>query len=402
MSSRRDVLLGALGIAAVASGRIGTAVAQTSSPAASPSNTLGLSAPAYKAGTAERPLDIINLYDLEAEAEKLIPKAEFGYIAGGSGDEWTLKENTRAFDDRQILPRYLQGFDAPDTETELLGSKVGIPIFVPPMAAHGLAHATAERGSAKGAGDAGALFCAQTLANTPLEDIAKANPGPKWFQLYFMKDQGVNRELIQRAKAAGCTAMVFTVDLEWPGNREADRRNGFVFPASLTFPNIPNAPVGANLAALGDIFKRDLAFADIEFIAKESGLPVIVKGLLTPDNAKECVARGAAAIQVSNHGGRQLDTVPASIVALPGIVEAVDPSVPVLLDGGARRGVHVFKALALGARAVAVGRPTLYSLALGGAPGVKSMFDTLKAELQLAMKLAGCASIKDITRTFVT
>ncbi len=175
-----------------------------------------------------------------------------------------------------------------------------------------------------------------------------------------------------------------------------------MFPASLTFPNIPKAPVGANLTEIGDIFKKDLRFANIEFIAKESGLPVIVKGLLTPDNAKECVARGAAAVQVSNHGGHQLDTVPAAIVALPRIVEAVGPNVPVLLDGGVRRGVHVFKALALGARAVGVGRPTLYNLALGGAPGVTSMRDTLKREFQLAMKLAGCASIGDIAREFVT
>ncbi len=150
MSSRRDIILGALGLAVATSGRIGTAVAQTSSPTAPSSNTLASSAPPYKAGTAERALDMINLYDVEAEAEKLIPKAQFGYIAGGSGDEWTLKENTRAFDDRQILPRYLRGFDAPDTATELLGAKVGLPVFVPPMAAHGLAHATAERGSAKG------------------------------------------------------------------------------------------------------------------------------------------------------------------------------------------------------------------------------------------------------------
>jgi lactate oxidase len=167
-------------------------------------------------------------------------------------------------------------------------------------------------------------------------------------------------------------------------------------------PEYPERAGRSEPRDLGDIFKKDLTFADAEFIAKESGLPVIVKGLLTPDNAKECVARGAAAIEVSNHGGRQLDTVPASIVALPGIVEAVGPNVPVLLDSGVRRGVHIFKALALGARAVGVGRPTLYSLALGGAPGVKSMFDTLEAELQLAMKLAGCASIKDITRKFVT
>ncbi|MGD9614383.1 MAG: alpha-hydroxy-acid oxidizing protein [Alphaproteobacteria bacterium] len=400
MSSRREILLGTLGLAATAGLSIGTAAAQrTQNPAAQ--SDIVPTRP-YVAGTAERPLDIINLYDLEAEAENVMPKAPFGYIRSGSGDEWTLRENIRAFDDRQILPRYLQGIGVPNTEIEIFGSKLAIPMFVPPAAAHGLAHVSAEKGSAKGAGDAGALFIAQTLANTSLEEIAQANPGAKWFQLYYMKDQGLNRELIQRAKAAGCTAMVFTVDLEWPGNREADQRNGFVFPPSLPFPNVPNAPVGANLAELTEIFNRNLTFADIEFIAKESGQPVIVKGILTPENAKECMARGAAGIMVSNHGGRQLDTVPASITALPRIVEAVGPDVPVLLDSGVRRGVHVFKALALGARAVGVGRPTLYSLALGGAPGVKSMFDTLNNELQLAMKLAGCGSIKDITRKFVT
>jgi lactate oxidase len=359
-------------------------------------------ATAFVASSAERSLNIVNLYDLEAEAKKLISKGPFGYISSGSGDEWTLKENIRAFDDWQILPRYLAGVEEPDTATVLFGSKVAIPIFVPPMAAHGLAHVAAEKGSAIGAADAGALFCVSTLANTRLEDIAKGSSGPKWFQLYCAKDQGVNRELIQRAKAIGCKAIVFVVDLEWAGNREADRRNGFVFPASLPFPNIPNAPAGVNLAELFQVFKRDLDFKDLEFIVKESGLPVVVKGLLTPENAKECVERGASTIQVSNHGGRQLDNTPASISALPGIVEALDPSVPVFLDGGIRRGVHVFKALALGARAVAVGRPTLYGLALGGAPGVKSMFDALKTELQLTMKLAGCEKISDIARKFVT
>lgn len=390
MPNRRDALISTLGFAAAATafGYGGRAAAQAAGP--------------YVAGTAEKRLDIVNLLDLEAEAQRLIPKGPFGYISGGAGDEWTLKENVRAFDDRQILPRNLAGVAQPDTRTTLLGSPVALPVFVPPMAAHGLAHATAERGSAKGAADAGALFCAQTLANTPLEDIARAGSGPKWFQLYYAKDAGVNRELIQRAKAAGCTAIVFTVELEWAGNREADRRNGFAFPASLPFPNVPNAPVGATLAQLFQVFKRDLTFGDLEFIARESGLPVVVKGVLTPENARECVAHGAAAIQVSNHGGRQLDTVPAAITALPGIVEAVGANVPVYLDGGVRRGVHVFQALALGAKAVAVGRPTLYSLALGGAPGVTSMFETLKAELALAMKLSGCATVDDISRQFVT
>jgi lactate oxidase len=179
MSSRREILLGGVGAAALVASTLGRTSAAQTGPATSKNEKQP-----YVAGTGERRLDIINLFDLEAEAEKLIPKGPFGYISGGSGDEWTLKENVRAFDDRQILPRYLAGVETPDTEAVLLGSKVAIPIFVPPMAAHGLAHASAEKGSAKGAADAGALFCAQTLANTPLEDIAKASSGPKWFQLY--------------------------------------------------------------------------------------------------------------------------------------------------------------------------------------------------------------------------
>lgn len=357
--------------------------------------------PDYVTGTKERSLDIVNLYDLEQEAMKIIPAGPFGYIAGGSGDEWTLRENTRSFEDVQIMPRYLAGVTMPDTRTTLLGSQVATPIFVPPMAAHGLAHQSAEEGTARGATEAGALFCAQTLANTPLEAIAKAGPGPKWFQLYYTADLGMNRQLIQRAKAAGCTAIVFTVDLEWAGNRERDLRTGFTFPASLAFPNLPSAKSGVTLAELFKVFKRNLDFSDIEFIRKESGLPVVVKGILSPENAKECVAHGASAIQVSNHGGRQLDGVPASFAALPDIVEAVGGQVPVYLDGGVRRGTHVFKALAMGASGVAIGRPVLYGLSLGGWQGVKSVFDVLNKELLLAMKLAGCERIADISRRFV-
>jgi lactate oxidase len=360
---------------------------------------------AYVAGSAERELDMINLHDLAAEAERVIPRGPYEYIAGGSGDEWTLRENTRAFDDRQILPRQLAGVTTPDLSTTLLGTKLGTPVFIPPMAAHGLAHASAEKGTARGAAEVdsgGALFCTQTLANTPLEEIAKAGSGPKWFQLYYAADPGVNRELIQRAKAAGNTAIVFTVDFEWPGNREADLRTGFVFPESLPFPNLPGAKPGSTLAELSIVFKKNLDFSDIEFIRNESGLPVIVKGILTPENAKECVQHGASAIQVSNHGGRQLDGVPAAFAALRGIVEAVGGDVPVLMDGGVRRGTHVFKALAMGAAAVGMGRPVLYGLSLGGWRGVKSVVDIINAELQLAMKLAGCARVRDISRKFVS
>lgn len=396
-SSRRNMMVGSLGAVA------GTVLATTGAAAQTPSTLpTATSKPAlggaYVAGSAEKKLDIINLYDLEKEAERLIPAPQFSYIRSGSGDEWTLRENVRSFDDHPIMPRYLAGVKQPDTRTSLLGTPVSMPIFVPPMAAHGLAHSTAERGTSKGAADAGTLFTAQTLANVPLSDMAK---GPKWFQLYFAKDMGVNRELIARAKAIGATAIVFTVDLEWSGNRESDRRLGFKFPDSLTFPNMPNAPAGATLSELFTLFKRDLDFKDLDFIAKESGLPVVIKGIQSPENAREMVRAGAAAIQVSNHGGRQLDTVPGSFTTLRGVVDAVGDKVPVYLDGGVRRGVHVFKALAMGASGVAVGRPVLYGLSLGGAAGVTSVLNTLKTELELAMKLAGTATIKDINRKFI-
>ena len=401
IKSRRQFVGSALGAGAVAMTLPTRAFAQAATNDPQAALSRASQAKPYVAGSGERKLDIINLYDLEAEAKKVIPEGPFGYIASGAGDEWTLRENTRSFDDVQILPRYLAGFDMPDISTTLLGSKLSSPIFIPPMAAHGLAHQSAEKATARGAAEAGVLFCTQTLANTPLEEIAKAGAGPKWFQLYYNKDPGINRELIARAKAAGNTAIVFTVDLEWPGNRETDLRTGFTFPRTLSFPNLPIAK-GSTFA---DGFKRNLDFSDIEFIRKESGLPVIVKGILTPENAKECVKHGASAIQVSNHGGRQLDGVPASFAALRGIVEAVvevDKGVPVFLDGGVRRGTHVFRALAMGASAVAIGRPTLYGLALGGSQGVKSVFDLINQELRLAMKLAGCARIEDVTRAFVT
>ena len=387
------------GTVLTASGAAAQSAGQTAAPA---TGAKAVSAgAAYQAGTAEKKLDIINLYDLEKEAEKLIPAPQFSYIRSGSGDEWTLRENVRSFDDHAIMPRYLAGVKQPDTRTSLLGSQVATPIFVPPMAAHGLAHVKAEMDTAKGAADAGALFTAQTLANVPLSEIARVSKGPKWFQLYFAKDMGANRELIARAKEMGATAIVFTVDLEWSGNRESDRRLGFKFPDSLHFPNLPNAPAGATLAELFTLFKRDLDFKDLEFISRESGLPVVVKGIQSPENAREMVAAGAAAIQVSNHGGRQLDTVPGAFTTLRDVVDAVGDKVPVYMDGGVRRGVHVFKALAMGASGVAVGRPTLYGLSLGGAAGVTSVLNTLKTELELAMKLAGTATIKDINRKYV-
>jgi lactate oxidase len=356
----------------------------------------------FSAPATEQDIEILNLLELEDRARKVISKGPFGYISGGSGDELTLRENIAGFDDHMIVPRYLTGLDEPDISTELFGVKVEAPIFCPPMAAHGLAHVTAEAGSARGWAEAGCVYTMATLSTRPIAEVVAASPkGPKWFQLYFAKDPGVNRELIARAKAAGATAIVFAVDLERPGNREADMRNDFHFPSSLSFPNIPGPLAGESLAEIMQVFKHGLDWGDLAFIREASGLPVIVKGLLSPADAREAVDRGAAAVGVSNHGGRQLDNVPGSIVALPRIAEAVDGRIPIFLDGGVRRGVHVLEALALGASAVGVGRPTLYSLALGGWRGVHAMVEALKREFALAMKLSGVAKVSDIRPSLI-
>lgn len=351
----------------------------------------------FGASSEVRDLTIINLEELEKEAGAVLPKGPFGYVSGGSGDEITLLANVHDFDELRIVPRYLTGLDEPDISTSLLGTRLDAPLFCPPMAAHGLVHDSAEAGSARGWAESGCLFTMTTLSNTSLRQVAAASAsGPKWFQLYFAADPGVNRQMLAEAKAAGATAIVFSVDLERPGNREADMRNHFHFPASLNFPNVPGARPGQSLREITDVFKQGLDWNDLEFIRRESGLPVIVKGLLSPEDAREAVERGASAVGVSNHGGRQLDGVPSAISALPRIVDVVEGRVPVLLDGGVRRGIHVLEALALGASAVAVGRPTLYGLALGGWRGVHSMVEALKREFSLAMKLAGLKQVGDI------
>jgi isopentenyl diphosphate isomerase/L-lactate dehydrogenase-like FMN-dependent dehydrogenase len=366
------------------------AAAEAASPASAPA-----AASDYLAPSEVRKIDFFNLRELEPAAEKIIPKGGFGYIASAAGDEWTKRENEAAYKRITIKPRYLSGLASADTTTTLLGAKISMPIITTVMGGHGIAHTSAEAGTAKGTGDAGTIFIAPSQSNVTLEDTAKASPGPKLFQIYIPSDRGVARAVLLRAKAAGYRAIVVTIDNVVPSNRETDQRNHFHSP-------LPNANFPGQKTAYGQSpFKTDLGWDDIAFVQEVTGLPVLIKGVLSPELAEQAVEHGVAGIQVSNHGGRQLDDTPATITVLPHIAAAVRGRIPIIVDGGIRRGQDVFKALALGANAVAIGRPILYGLALGGSMGVQQVLEHLNQELVMTMRLAGAKTIDDISREYL-
>jgi L-lactate oxidase len=353
-------------------------------------------AASYSAPTEIKAIEFINLRELEPAAQKVIPAGGFGYISSAAGDEWTKRENEAAFKRVTIAPRYLTGYKDADRSTTVLGSRLAMPLMVSAMAAHAMAHETAEIGSAQGTNAAKALYCAGSLSTKTLEEIAQVCPGPKWFQIYLPADRGAAAAVLGRAKAAGYTAIVLTIDTVVPSNRETDRRNRFRSP----FPN-GNFP-GQNGSYGQEPIKRDLDWDDVEFIRKTTGLPVLLKGVMTPELAVAAVEHGCAGVQVSNHGGRQLDDVSAAFTALPHIADALHGRAVIVIDGGVRRGQDVFKALAAGANLVAVGRPVLYGLALGGWMGVQAVFQHLDAELEMTMRLAGARTIPEISKNYIT
>jgi lactate oxidase len=398
-TSRRALIKAAgAGTAALAIAAGSSAVPSIAAPAAASAPPAGTDQPAEigKASTQSRELSIVSLDGLEEEAREILPPGRFAFT-GPAGDGWTFRENRRAFNDFPIMPRRLQGVSdaAIDLRTTLLGHDLPFPMIVCPMGAQGMIHADAEVATAGGAGAAGALFVASGAANKPMEEIAKATPGPKWFQIYMNRDMEINRWLVQRAKAAGFSAIVLTADALGPGQSDAFIRLGRPFPPDLTTGN--HDPKLGGRGNFSDM-KRDIGFDDIGFLAQASGLPVVVKGIVQPDDVRQAIAAGAGGIWVSNHGGRQMDGVPGSVTMLPAAVDAVAGRVPVIFDSGIRRGIDVFKALSLGATAVAVGRPVLYGLAVGGAPGVKSVFTQLTREIRSAMLLSGVAKVTALKR----
>jgi isopentenyl diphosphate isomerase/L-lactate dehydrogenase-like FMN-dependent dehydrogenase len=349
--------------------------------------------------------DIVNLDELEEQAKLRLDQASYDFVAGGAGSELTLRANREAFQKIMIMPRVLTGIREADTSTNLLGQRLSMPIYVTPMANHGIVHPLAEVGSAQGARKAGTLFVAPTGSNKTMEEVATSiKDGSRWFQLYFNKDPEVNKQLLQRAEKAGYSAIVLTVDLPVLGIRDRNVRNRFTLPKGLNRSNVQSerfiaATIGLESLTAG--IKDDLGWDDYEWTREHTSLPVLIKGILSPDDAEEAAKRKVPAIIVSNHGGRQLDTGLGAIQALPRVVERVGGKTRVLFDSGIRRGTDVFKALALGADAVGVGRPALWGLALNGAEGVAAVLEHLNMELVNVMRLAGTAKLADITAEYV-
>lgn len=349
--------------------------------------------------------DPINVADFERLAADKLEPGTLGYFAGGAGDEITLDDNIAAWGRWRLRPRVLVDVGEVSTEIELLGGPLSMPILVAPVAYQRLVDPEGEVGMARAAAAAGTAMCLSTLATTRPSELAAAAPaGRRWFQLYCFRDEAVTRALTEEAVESGYEAIVVTVDAPPGGNRERDRRTGFKIPASLGVPSVAAAMGVERAVTIEETFALmdpALSWGDLEDLASECGLPVLVKGLLTAEDAELAVAHGAAGVVVSNHGGRQLDRALASGDALPEVADAVAGRAVVLVDGGIRRGVDVATALALGADAVLVGRPALWGLAAGGADGARRVLELLREEFELALALCGCASPAELGRDHV-
>ncbi|MER7267756.1 alpha-hydroxy acid oxidase [Micromonospora carbonacea] len=341
-----------------------------------------------------------SLADFAALARAALPPEVYDFVAGGSGAETALAANRAALDRVAVLPRMLRGIDRTRTDAPLLGRPQALPVAVAPMAYQRLVHPDGEPALAAAAGAAGVPYVASTLSSATIEQIAAAG-GPVWFQLYWLRDRGMVRELVDRAQRAGCTALMLTVDVPILGPRLRDVRNGFALPPHVAAANLPGSrddlahagTPGTSAVArhTSAAFASALTWSDVAWLRGRTDLPLVVKGVLDPRDAVLAADAGADAVVVSNHGGRQLDAAPAGLTMLPQVRTAVGDRCEVLVDGGISGGVDVLRALALGASGVLVGRPLLWALAVGGRAGADAAFALLAAELRDALTLAGCA-----------
>ncbi|CAI0548485.1 unnamed protein product [Linum tenue] len=356
--------------------------------------------------------EITNVMEYEEIARQKLPKMVYDYYASGAEDQWTLKENRNAFSRILFRPRILVDVSNIDMTTTVLGFKISMPIMIAPTAMQKMAHPDGENATARAASAADTIMTLSSWATSSVEEVASTGPGIRFFQLYVYKDRNVVAQLVRRAERAGFKAIALTVDTPRLGRREADIKNRFVHEPlprwiqtllttcvlSTEPPQTSDSGLASYVAGQVD---RTLSWKDVKWLQTITSLPILVKGVLTAEDAKLAVQNGAAGIIVSNHGARQLDYVPATITALEEVVKAAQGRVPVFLDGGVRRGTDVFKALALGASGVFIGRPVLFSLAADGEAGVRKVLQMLRDELELTMALSGCTSLKEITRSHI-
>jgi len=369
-----------------------------------------------------------NIWEIREQARRRLPPPLFDFLEGGGEDEWTLRRNISAFDDWSLLPRTLVDVAEIDTSTTVLGHKIDWPVMLGPTGMSRVFHTDGEMAIARAAAKAGTIYTLSTMSTYSVEEVATAAPAPRWFQVYCLRDREMTRDFLARAKAGGYTGLMVTVDVPVPANRERDRRSGMTIPPKLTFSSTlksatrpgwvfdyltNKAPVLANVASkkgpgtteavplheqVHRLFDPSVTWKDVEWMVGEWDGPLIIKGILHPEDAKNAHAIGAKSVIVSNHGGRQLDGCSSSLDALPRIADAVGNDIALLFDGGIRRGTHVLKALALGATACLIGRAYLYGLSAGGEAGIDRVLTLLRAEIKRDMALMGTTRIADVTR----
>ena len=354
------------------------------------------------------PARFLNLLEVAERAERRIPKVAWDYFRSGSWGEHTVRWNVEAWERLRIRHRALVDVSHRELGVEVCGAKATFPLFAAPTALHRLAHPDGELATARACAAAGVPVILSSLASTSVEEVCAANAGnATWMQIYIGQDRGFVAELAGRARAAGCGALVLTVDTPKWGTRERDIHNGFRVPDGISVANLvrPGGPTGHSGRGIGEslgwTISENLSWKDLEWLAAQTPLPVLVKGICRDDDALKAIDHGARGIFISNHGGRQLDGAPPTAESLPEVAAAVNGRVPILVDGGIRRGVDILWALALGADAVAIGRPILWGLGAGGEAGVRRVLEILRGEFDLAMALAGCTGPREATRDLV-
>ncbi len=352
---------------------------------------------------------LITCEDFEQEARGAITHQAFEYVAGGAGAGLTTAENRAAFDHLSLYPRVLRDVSLIDTTFDLFGRQREFPIMLAPVGYNMLMHTDGELETVAGANLAGTTLCAASFSNFTIERIASASRQPLWFQLYVQEDRAFTKDLVSRALMCGCEAICVTVDAPTNGPRDRELRAGFSLPPGVQRANLtslgafmssaPHRPNGRNIYSA--THAANVTWQDVEWLRSLVPAKLLLKGILHPDDAELALKSGCDGVIVSNHGGRSVDTVPATITALPAIAARLDGRLPILLDGGVRRGIDIFKALALGASAVLIGRPYMWGLAVGGANGVARVVEILRTELEMTMGLVGCPTLKSIGPSYL-